>query len=51
MCEAGYVALCGTLKEAFLWAVLVFLQTELTEIRADIFGDKYRAKSDHGQPK
>ena len=39
-CEAKYVVLCDASKEALLTrAVLVFLQSELSGMREDIFGD------------
>ena len=46
-CKAEYVALCDSPKEAlFMRAVLVFLQPELTGMRAYVFGDmKARKRS------
>ena len=45
-CEAEYLALCDTSKEAFFTrAVLVFLQPELSGMRIEIFGDNEGAKA------
>ena len=45
-CEVEYVALCDTSKGAlFIRAVLVFLQSELTGMRVDIFDDNEGAKA------
>ena len=45
-CKAECVALCDASKETlFMRAVLVFLQTELTGMRVDVFGDNEGAKA------
>ena len=45
-CEAEYVALCDASKEAlFTRAVLIFLQSELSGMLLDIFGDNEDAKA------
>ena len=45
-CEAEYIALCDASKNAlFTRDVLVFLQTDLTGMRVDIFGDNEGAKT------
>ena len=45
-CEAEYVALCDASKEAlFTRAVLVFLQSELSGMRVDTFGDNEGSKA------
>ena len=45
-CEAEYVGLCDTSKEAsFTKAVLVFLQPDLTGVGVDVFGDNEGAKA------
>ena len=44
--EAEYVALCDASKEAlFTRAVLVFIQSELSGMRVDIFGNNEGAKA------
>ena len=46
ICEAEYVALCDSSKEAlFTREILVFLQPELSGMRVAIFGDNEGAKA------
>ena len=50
-CEAEYVALCDASKEAlFTTAVLIFLQSELTGMRVNVFGDNEGAKAIANNP-
>ena len=45
-CEVEYVALCDASKEAlFTIAALVFLQSELSGMRVELFGDSKGAKA------